>query len=759
MSDIQQTNKNLHFISISGLFIGITIFLLHFYYSNYNIFYDLDITVGLLDTFLANTTFFKQSLTPRLFTLLFLATGILYPYQRKKTKKFSLILFLLSSSIFLLCDCFVYMGANYFIQILNLIISFVSMSLVYTMFLRASNLLFGNTDISENAIEADGFEQNTEFLENEYSFNFKTEYSHKNKKIDGYVNVINPQRGVIVIGSPGSGKSYSIIEEIIRQGLEKNYCLINYDFKDPTLSELVYEYYLCEKNRDKNYKHRFSYLSFKDMQRTYRCNPLKGIKTSGEAAEFSTIIQSSLNKSANNKEDFFTMSGKQLTTLCIFFLSKFNKGNYLSIPHLITLLCTPSTELFDRLEMFALFESEARALFAPFKQAVNDGAAQQLAGQIATAQITIGSIVDKELFYLMTESKDANQNINLDINDPNNPTVFTIGNDPDKQKFCSLAISCVFARVNKYINRKGKHKILYCVDEFPTIHLDGISNLISTGRANKIATVLALQDFSQLEKEYGKDYARSVINIMGSRFAGQVSGDTAKTLSQAFGKHKVKKYSQSISENGISTTISEQQEDRITEDTISSLSQGNFVGQVADNFGEEISRKFFSGKFIVPPKIKMKNKIPILRDEFQKEISDNHAQIMQDIRVVLSSFTQMIKIVSIVKTIGDEKKWIAANKSIKPSVLSYNFLNSVFKSNEELISSKTLLTYIKLIWEICDEYGKYFEISSRKEILMNIVYETFTDGSIENKELILNFVESNNLYSKKKIDHLLNKSI
>jgi DNA-binding transcriptional regulator YbjK len=203
-------------------------------------------------------------------------------------------------------------------------------------------------------------------------------------------------------------------------------------------------------------------------------------------------------------------------------------------------------------------------------------------------------MISPQLYWVMTGN-----DFTLDINNPEDPKILCVGNNPDRQNIYSAALGLYNSRIVRLINKKGKLKSSIIIDELPTIYFRGLDNLIATARSNKVAVCLSFQDFSQLERDYGQEEAKVIENTVGNIFAGQVLGDTAKTLSERFGRIVQLRTSNSLSNDNLTTSTNTQLDSLIPASKISNLSQGMFVGAVADNFDERIEQKIFHAEIVI----------------------------------------------------------------------------------------------------------------------------------------------------------------
>lgn len=450
-----------------------------------------------------------------------------------------------------------------------------------------------NNDLQES------FMQFQEKIEDEYSVNWRTEFKYQGKVMNGWINLVNPFRATQVIGTPGSGKSYSVINEVIRQHLAKGFCMYCYDFKFPDLSTIVYNHALwnSQKFLDKyGVQPKFCVINFDDPRKSLRCNPIDA-KFMGEimdAYDSAYTIMLNLNKSWSEKQgDFFVESPINYLTSCIWYLKNVEGGKYCTLPHVLELINSSYTDCIPLMSVYP----ELNNYMAAFFEAWEGGAQDQLQGQIASARIPLSRISSPALYWVMTGN-----DFTLDLNNPEEPKILCVGNNSEKKAIYTTALGLFNGRIVKIINKKNKHKITLVIDELPTIHFKGLDELIATARSNKVATVLGYQDFSQLKRDYGDKEATAIINTIGNTFAGLVTGETAKTLENQFGKNKQKRKSVSMSDSGESVSISEQNDTMIPASKISTLTQGNFVGTLSDNFGQEISEKRFFAKILIDRK-------------------------------------------------------------------------------------------------------------------------------------------------------------
>ena len=440
--------------------------------------------------------------------------------------------------------------------------------------------------------ENESFMQETRLLTNDYSVNLPTRFYYKKKWNKGWINVVNPFRATIVLGTPGSGKSYAVVNNFIKQQIEKGYSMYVYDFKFPDLSMIAYNHVMNNLDGYK-VKPKFYVINFDDPRRSHRCNPIHPdfMTDISDAYESAYTIMLNLNKTWVQKQgDFFVESPIILFAAIIWYLKIYENGKYCTFPHAIEFLNRRYEDIFPILTSYPELEN----YLSPFMDAWQGGAMEQLAGQIASAKIPLSRMISPQLYWVMSDSE-----FTLDINNPEEPKILCVGNNPDRQNIYGAALGLYNSRIVKLINKKGMLKSSVIIDELPTIYFKGLDNLIATARSNKVAVCIGFQDFSQLKRDYGDKEAAVVMNTVGNIFSGQVVGETAKTLSERFGKVLQKRQSITINRQDKSTSINTQMDSLIPPSKISGLTQGIFVGSVSDNFDERIEQKIFHAEIVV----------------------------------------------------------------------------------------------------------------------------------------------------------------
>lgn len=607
------------------------------------------VTIGVVDRILINFNrtggLFHSILYTKLFSLLLLALSCLGTKGVKAEKmSWNRIWTVLAVGFFLFF-------LNWWILLLP--ISYLGNATLYIFTMTAgyicllmgglwmSRLLKHNLmeDVFNN--ENESFMQETKLMGNEYSVNLPTRFYYKKKWQRGWINVVNPFRATIVLGTPGSGKSFAVVNNYIKQQIEKGYSMYIYDFKFPDLSTIAYNHMMNHQNGYK-VKPQFYVINFDDPRRSHRCNPIHPdfMSDISDAYESAYTIMLNLNKTWVQKQgDFFVESPIILFAAIIWYLRIYKNGKYCTFPHAIELLNRRYEDVFPILTSYPELEN----YLSPFMDAWQGGAMEQLAGQIASAKIPLSRMISPQLYWVMSASE-----FTLDINNPEEPKILCVGNNPDRQNIYGAALGLYNSRIVKLINKKGQLKSSVIIDELPTIYFKGLDNLIATARSNKVAMCLGFQDFSQLVRDYGDKEAKVVINTVGNIFSGQVVGETAKTLSERFGKVLQKRQSISINRQDVSTSINTQMDSLIPPSKISGLTQGMFVGSVSDNFTERIEQKIFHAEIVVDTdKVKREEShyqpIPIINDFkdtdgndcMKQTIQDNYNQIKEDVKQIV----------------------------------------------------------------------------------------------------------------------------
>lgn len=444
--------------------------------------------------------------------------------------------------------------------------------------------------------EEESFDQNRELIKTPTSINIPYLFRYNKNSHKGWLN-INPFRGTMVIGVPGSGKSFGVINPAIRQMIDKGFSLCIYDFKFPDLGKIAYYHYLLKKKKDKDYQHDFFVINLNEVEKSKRVNPFKKeyIKTLAEAQEMAESMVSALQKGGANagggSEQFFTQSAINFLSSCIYFFATYENGKFSTLPHLLSFMNRSYEEIFTTL----FSHEELTSLLSPFKSAYDNKAFDQLEGQVGTLKIFLSRLATKESFWVF-----SGNDIELQISNKEKPSILILASDPATQDINSALYSSILNRTLKLINSKGNLPSGIIADEFPTIYIHKIDNVIATARSNKVAVVLGLQEIPQLRQFYKKEVADTISAIIGNILSGAVRDkNTLDWLEKMFGKIKQKTYSQSISNQGTTTSINEKMDNMIPAGKISNLRTGEMVGIIAgseENETQEYKTSAFVGK-------------------------------------------------------------------------------------------------------------------------------------------------------------------
>ena len=627
---------------------GMVILLVHFYFYGYGFFYERGYSTTITDRLLqhlALTGLFDSFHTSKGIALALLSISLLGAKGKKEERlqAKTIVLQIMAGLFFYFGSILLFsLQAPASLQVMGYILVTLA---GYLMVLAGGTLLSRllqlrlKKDVFNTLNET--FPQEERLLQNEYSINLPARYNLKGRTRRSWINIINPFRSLLVIGSPGSGKSWFVIQHVIRQHIEKGFALFVYDFKYDDLSRIVYNH-LQKNGKAYRVAPSFFVINFDDLSYSHRCNPLdpSTMFDITDATESSRTIMLGLNREWIKKQgDFFVESPINFVTAVIWFLKKYEGGKYCTLPHVIELMQADYEKLFPVLRS----EPEIEVLINPFISAYENEAMEQLEGQVASAKIGMARLSSPQLYYVL-----SGNDFTLDINHAAAPKIVCMGNNPAKQQVYGAVLSLYVSRLIKLVNKKGGQKCSLIFDEFPTIYFNGIDNLIATARSNKVATTIAVQDLSQLKKDYGREQADVIMNIVGNVIAGQVTGETAKQLSERFGKILQERESVSINRMDTSLSRSRQLEAAIPPSKIASLSSGEFVGIVADDPHQKIELKMFHNT-IVNDRVKLQQEernyknLPLVKTVTPQQIQDSFMQVKLDVLHIIEREMENIK--------------------------------------------------------------------------------------------------------------------
>ena len=428
------------------------------------------------------------------------------------------------------------------------------------------------------------FPMNKKYFENLYSISWKINPNY-------YVNLLNPFRGVAIIGGPGAGKSYTIIEEMIDQLIHKNFTGLTYDFKFPTLSAYAYASWVDAHQNNKN-QSKFHVIYFRDVRYSHRCNPLHPAMLTeyAMAGEAATTILLNINRTwAQKQGEFFSDSAIIILTAIIWYLrckSIELKKDLCSLPHVIEFA---SHADYNKIIDILTDHPEVKNTIVALQSAKRTDAMEQLGGQLGSLQIAMSKLNDKKMLWVM-----SGNDFTLDINRPGNEQILILGNDDQFKKIYAPALSLYASMCTGLINQKKRKPCALIIDEFPTIFINNFEQLPATARSNKVACIIAMQDLAQLRDGYGKDKSEIIVSTMGNLFIGETSEkNTAQFASDLIGKGIVTRKSYSNDERS-SVNLSEQYDLLIHPHEVQKLNVGEFIGKISE-VPENDTNSLFSG--------------------------------------------------------------------------------------------------------------------------------------------------------------------
>ncbi|WP_437824824.1 type IV secretory system conjugative DNA transfer family protein [Tenacibaculum mesophilum] len=468
-------------------------------------------------------------------------------------------------------------------------------------------------------------EKEEEYKISDDAFVFSTE--------EGNVILNNAFRGVFVQGGAGSGKSVSLIYPILKQAAKKGFTGLLYDFKSPELSSFTISQILRNQSNVKPY-----FVDFKEARKSVRINPLNPnlmVKTA-YAHEYSQTLLYNLSPSNIKNENYFMIDAKSVLTGIIWFLKK-EYPQFCTLPHIISLVLYSDINIL--LEKIAE-NIETAGLVASLNQAIKNNASKQVAGVISTLQANLSKINTPDIFWVL-----SGNDIDLDINNPNDPKFVCIGNESTLSETYAPIISLIISVAAKQMNQPNKHKSIIVLDEAPTLYIPNFEQIPATARSNKVATVYGAQDFSQLVDRYKNDKAQVILSNMGNQFFGRtVNNNTARMITQMFGradkKYQTKskgdsfhdsdffgKHVNSSSEN-MSETI--QERDRVKSTDIMNLEPGEFYGFIAEGNKKELLKT----KFLVDEDIEATD-LEFEFKAFEEDVQKNYRKIIEEAKSIL----------------------------------------------------------------------------------------------------------------------------
>ncbi|MCA5006155.1 type IV secretion system DNA-binding domain-containing protein [Sphingobacterium bovistauri] len=437
-------------------------------------------------------------------------------------------------------------------------------------------------------VEGESFMQPTKPKVTAYAVNIPMLFYYKNRVRKGYVVLENVFRGTLLVGTPGSGKSFGVVMPVIRQFVALEFTLCIYDFKYPDLGKVAYYHYLLAKNQGKCHNYGFHVVNLTEPQKSRRINPWKSeyLRSLADASETAEALVEAMKKGdkGGGSDQFFTQSAINFLASCIYFFSKYHGGKYSSFPHVLAFLNRSYEEIFT-----VLFSNkELESLLSPFMTAYKAKAFDQLEGQVGTLKIFISRLATKETFWVF-----SGEDFDLKISNPASPSILILANDPNTQSINSACYSVILNRITRLVNARGNKPVGLIIDEAPTLYAHKIENLIAQARSNLTAVLLGLQELPQFQQQYGKETASTIASVVGNVLSGSVRNkETLEWLERIFGKVKQINESISIDRTKTSISISERLEPLIPAGKIASLKAGEMVGMLASDAVEKYTGKY-----------------------------------------------------------------------------------------------------------------------------------------------------------------------
>jgi hypothetical protein len=478
--------------------------------------------------------------------------------------------------------------------------------------------------------EGSSFPQEQRLMPTAFSVNLQIRFFWQGRNRAGWINFINMRRGLLIMGSPGSGKTRFVVSDIIRQLLAKGFAMFVYDFKYPELTGLAYNQFMAHKHLYPPGA-RFWMINFSDLSRTHRCNAIdpRNLDSMTAAIEVSRTLLLSMNRTwVNRQGDFWVESPMNFLAAIIWFLRKVENGRYCTLPHAIELANAPYEQLFAVLGT----EPEVEVALNPFRQALDSKNFELLDSQAASVRTPLARLASPDFYYIL-----SGDDFQLDINNPAAHAIFCLSGNAEKQEALAPVLSLYIDRLCRSINKPDGHPAAVICDEFATVRSPALITTLATGRSNNIATTIAFQDFSQLKMSYSTQEAETILNVPGNIICGQAHGDTAKRLSERFLRTLQKQVSKTVNSRDTSVSESERPGTTILPATISNLSSGEFVGIVADDPDCRIDLKAFHGHIIANEAALKKAAatsvpLPLVNRATPEDVTANFHRIRQEVR-------------------------------------------------------------------------------------------------------------------------------
>jgi hypothetical protein len=621
--------------SISNLStaIGVVLLMLHFYDANLGMFLDMGLHSIFTDRlFLAivKTGLFNSPNYSKWLALLSLLIGIIAAEKRKAPggswKKYCVRLGLGLLGYWLVdvgntdgkdpAGYIIYDGFT--LVILGWILHSAGQLLRHIPLPWATNDPFGR--------QVRSFPQQQKPLRNPWSLHLEGIYEDRGIPKKMWINLVNPRRGVLILGAPGSGKSYFIIGPLIRQLMEKRMAMLIYDFKFDTLSKLAYTHFLAQRQYYPAGT-KFYCINFSEVEKSHRCNVLapETLQWVSDALGISRTILLSVNKSwIEQQGNFFPESAINLFGAVIWFLREYREGIYCTLPHAIELTSMDYKDLFDVLET----NKSIGTIIKPYLETFIHGTKDQLDGQVSGMRIALSRLSSPDLYYILTGN-----DLDLHINKPQAPKILCLGGNSNRMEAITPLLSLFIDRINRLCNQPGQYPCAMVCDEFATVRATNMLTTLATGRSNDIVPILSVQDIAQLRTLYTQAEADTVLNVATNLMCGQLTGDGAKRVSERMPQIWRERASLSINSNDTSVSRHPEWENVVTPATVAHLSSGEFVGVVSDDPEQETELKAFHARIVRSAKDNVKGtELPVVHAEGRVDMMQVFEQVKGDIQ-------------------------------------------------------------------------------------------------------------------------------
>ncbi|GLU45415.1 type IV secretory system conjugative DNA transfer family protein [Allomuricauda sp. NBRC 101325] len=331
----------------------------------------------------------------------------------------------------------------------------------------------------------------------------------------------NIRRGVSVMASAGSGKTESVIYNFLRHFQNENFSGIIHDYKDFEITEMAYPLW-------KNEKIPFRIVSFGPIY--HRVNPIapRYLPDEESVHEVSRVLLENLMEHRDSDENstsrFFKDAAEGLISGLIWRLKK-DYPHYCTLPHLMALFQQLSTK---SLIKFLSGNITSRAMADAFISGI--GSERQTAGVLSTLANAIKKISTRKIFMVLSADE-----IPLDINNENNPSVIALVNNPQKDASLSPVIATIIHTISKQMSQRNRQPSFMLLEEASTLRLLNMHRIPATLRSYDIVSVYVLQDKIQNDMMYGEKASKAILSNLSYQFFGKVNDpDTARYYERFF---------------------------------------------------------------------------------------------------------------------------------------------------------------------------------------------------------------------------------